>query len=63
MSEEKEAVRPSALTVVPLLIVVATFVAIVKQVATPVTNTDTYFHLRLGHEFLYRLVPRATRAA
>ncbi|WP_162799355.1 hypothetical protein [Nocardioides sp. 616] len=53
MSNQRAAARRSpVLTAVPLLIVLGTFLAIVRQVAAPVTNTDTYFHLRMGREFL-----------
>ncbi|MFZ2016164.1 MAG: hypothetical protein WAV00_20280, partial [Nocardioides sp.] len=38
--------------VVPLLVLVGTLVALVVNTARPLTNTDTYFHLRFGEEFL-----------
>jgi hypothetical protein len=38
--------------VVPLLLFVGTLVALVVNTARPLTNTDTYFHLRFGEEFL-----------
>ncbi|WP_158647933.1 hypothetical protein [Nocardioides houyundeii] len=53
MSNDRAAARRSpVLTAISLLIVLGTFVAIVRQVSAPVTNTDTYFHLRMGREFL-----------
>lgn len=36
----------------PLLLVVGTLVALVRAAAAPITNNDTYFHLRFGAEFL-----------
>jgi len=41
-----------ARVVVPLLVLVGTLVALVVNTARPLTNTDTYFHLRFGEEFL-----------
>lgn len=38
--------------VLPLLILAGTLVAVVRLAASPLTNHDTYFHLRFGHEFL-----------
>ena len=38
--------------VFPLLVLVGTLVALVVNTARPLTNTDTYFHLRFGEEFL-----------
>jgi hypothetical protein len=38
---------------VPVLILVATTTALVLACALPLSNTDTYFHLRFGHEFLH----------
>jgi hypothetical protein len=38
--------------VVALLVLVGTLVALVVNTARPLTNTDTYFHLRFGQEFL-----------
>ncbi|WP_185994931.1 hypothetical protein [Nocardioides campestrisoli] len=37
---------------VPLLVVAGALVVMVKRLAEPLTNPDTYFHLRLGEEFL-----------
>ena len=36
----------------PTLILVGTVTALVLAAALPLSNTDTYFHLRFGHEFL-----------
>ena len=36
---------------VPLLVLLGTLVALVLNTARPLTNTDTYFHLRFGEEF------------
>ena len=36
----------------PTLVLVATVTALVLAAALPLSNTDTYFHLRFGHEFL-----------
>src|SRR4051812_28178827 len=36
----------------PLLVLVGTLVALVVNTARPLTNTDTYFHLRFGQQFL-----------
>ncbi|HEX3931269.1 MAG TPA: hypothetical protein VHW64_11210 [Nocardioides sp.] len=33
---------------------VGTLVSLLVNTAHPLTNTDTYFHLRFGHEFLHR---------
>jgi hypothetical protein len=38
--------------VIPTLIVVGIFVALTVHAKEPLGNTDTYFHLRFGHEFL-----------
>ena len=38
--------------VIPTVIVVGTFALLTKHAAEPLGNTDTYFHLRFGHEFL-----------
>src|SRR3954468_23836830 len=39
--------------VLPWLVLVAILVSLVLNTAKPLTNTDTYFHLRFGHEFLH----------
>ena len=39
-------------TLVPLAMALATLVAMVRVAASPLSNPDTYFHLRFGHEFL-----------
>ncbi len=44
--------RARAATVVPLLIFVVILTSLVLNCARPLTNTDTYFHLRFGEEFL-----------
>jgi len=40
-------------TVVPVAMVLATLVAMVRVAAAPLSNPDTYFHLRFGSEFLH----------
>jgi hypothetical protein len=40
--------------VVPTLVLVGTLVALLVNTARPLSNTDTYFHLRFGEEFLGR---------
>jgi hypothetical protein len=42
----------AALQVIPVLVFVGTCLALVKYATRPITNTDTYFHLRFGDEFL-----------
>jgi len=37
---------------VPLALLLGTFALVATKLTKPVTNTDTYFHLRLGGEFL-----------
>jgi hypothetical protein len=37
----------------PSLILAGTVAALVRACALPLDNTDTYFHLRYGHEFLH----------
>src|SRR6476646_3613533 len=37
----------------PFLVLLATLAAVAHGFAVPLTNTDTYFHLRFGHEFLH----------
>jgi hypothetical protein len=39
-------------TVLPWLVLAGILVSLVANTARPLTNTDTYFHLRFGHEFL-----------
>ena len=39
--------------VVPLTMVLVTFVVMVREAAAPLSNPDTYFHLRFGSEFLH----------
>ena len=36
----------------PWLVLVGILVSLFVNTARPLTNTDTYFHLRFGHEFL-----------
>jgi hypothetical protein len=38
---------------VPLALVGAALVVMVRTAAAPLSNPDTYFHLRFGHEFLH----------
>jgi hypothetical protein len=40
-------------TVVPLAMVLVTMVVMVREAAAPLSNPDTYFHLRFGSEFLH----------
>ena len=48
--------RSSVLTmiryVIPTAIVIGAFAILTKHAKDPLSNTDTYFHLRFGHEFL-----------
>lgn len=37
---------------IPSLVLAGTIAALVRASALPLNNTDTYFHLRYGHEFL-----------
>lgn len=37
---------------VPLALILGTFALLVRQLTAPLENPDTYFHLRLGREFL-----------
>jgi hypothetical protein len=37
----------------PWLVLAGILVSLVVNTARPLTNTDTYFHLRFGHEFLH----------
>lgn len=48
----RDPVAVATRTVVPLLILLGTFVALARTAAAPLDNFDTYFHLRFGHEFL-----------
>jgi hypothetical protein len=41
------------LTAFPWLVLAGILVSLVVNTARPLTNTDTYFHLRFGHEFLH----------
>ena len=41
-----------ALRTIPVVLFLGTCLAVVRYVAEPLTNPDTYFHLRFGHEFL-----------
>ena len=38
--------------VIPTIIVVGVFALLTNHAKDPLSNTDTYFHLRFGHEFL-----------
>jgi hypothetical protein len=40
-------------TALPWLVLAGILVSLVVNTARPLTNTDTYFHLRFGHEFLH----------
>ena len=40
-------------TALPWLVLLVILVSLVLNTAKPLTNTDTYFHLRFGHEFLH----------
>jgi hypothetical protein len=54
--EARPALSPVTLltrTVVPLAMVLVTFVVMVREAAAPLSNPDTYFHLRFGSEFLH----------
>jgi hypothetical protein len=42
-----------ARTALPWLVLVGILVSLLANTARPLTNTDTYFHLRFGHEFLH----------
>ena len=53
--EGKERRDPVALfvhSVLPLALLSGVLLLMVRLAATPLTNTDTYFHLRFGHEFV-----------
>src|ERR1700754_388811 len=39
--------------IVPPLVLLGILVSLVVNCARPLTNTDTYFHLRFGEEFLH----------
>ena len=47
-----------ARTAFPWLVLAGILVSLVVNTARPLTNTDTYFHLRFGHEFLHGWSPR-----
>ena len=36
----------------PILVVIGIFAVLTNHAKDPLSNTDTYFHLRFGHEFL-----------
>ena len=40
-------------TVLPWLVLAGILVSLLANTARPLTNTDTYFHLRFGHEFVH----------
>src|SRR3954469_5615209 len=44
--------RTVAPRVAPLLVLVVVLTSLVVNSAQPLTNTDTYFHLRFGQEFI-----------
>ena len=39
-------------TAIPLTMFAVALVAMVRTAAAPLSNPDTFFHLRFGHEFL-----------
>src|SRR3954447_9705827 len=45
-------------TALPWLVLAGILVSLFANTARPLTNTDTYFHLRFGHEFLDGWSPR-----
>jgi len=47
-----------ARTAFPWLVLAGILVSLLVNTARPLTNTDTYFHLRFGHEFLHGWSPR-----
>jgi hypothetical protein len=53
MPASHERLRQRAGIVVPLAILVVILTSLVVNCASPLTNTDTYFHLRFGEEFLH----------
>jgi hypothetical protein len=46
-------VRAGLRAVLPWLVMAGILVSLVANTARPLTNTDTYFHLRFGHAFLH----------
>ena len=42
-----------ARVVFPWVVLVGNLASLVANTARPLTNTDTYFHLRFGQEFLH----------
>ncbi|GGD18263.1 hypothetical protein [Nocardioides daphniae] len=49
---------PLSLVAMPLVLVLGAFAVIVQKMAKTIDNSDTYFHLRLGREFLEGWSPR-----
>ena len=47
----------------PILVVIGIFAVLTNHAKDPLSNTDTYFHLRFGHEFLTGNWSLTTRAA
>ena len=47
-----ERARPRSASLIPTVVVVGIFAVLTNHAADPLSNTDTYFHLRFGHEFL-----------
>jgi hypothetical protein len=45
------------LTWMPYVLLAALLVAVVRSAAVPISNADTFFHLRYGHEFLTAWTP------
>jgi hypothetical protein len=52
LTARREALLARSRLVVPLLVLLGALVALLLNTARPLTNTDTYFHLRFGEEFL-----------
>jgi len=46
-----------AMVWLPYLLFAGLLGAVVRSIAVPVSNADTFFHLRFGHEFLHGWAP------
>jgi hypothetical protein len=44
--------RPPVRTVLPVVLMAGVYLAVARLASFPLSNYDTYFHLRFGHEFL-----------
>jgi len=44
--------RGAVVSILPLVLLAGVFVVLVRFASTPLHNSDTFFHLRFGHEFL-----------